>query len=288
MSFATSCFCQKFSNYLICWVEFNLFVKTAMLKQASKEFIVKKYILILLFIISFRLVMALTPQDSLSKLSYHELGEKADYAMKTGQNAKAKLLLNEMLKRQLSMKKPKDSEIGALYYFLGQITQNKNYFLKAIPYIEKALSQEQSKAIPDKRKIISTCYMLGRIALTDRKNKKAINYLEKAKTVLSLQKNKKQDDVNTFFYLAIGYYREKNLTKALENIQKATDLSEEINGLQHSSTASCQGMFAKILYDLKKRQEAITMLKKAHGFFLKTGGKNYPMTKKLASLLKKS
>lgn len=77
------------------------------------------------------------------------------------------------------------------------------------------------------------------------------------------------------------------MAKALENIQKATDLSEMINGSQHSSTASCQGIFARILYDLKKRQEAIVMLKKAYSFFLKSKGNNYPMTKKLALLLKK-
>ena len=226
-------------------------------------------------------------EKKMEKISYCELGKKADRAMKRGQKTKAKLFLEEMLKRQIKEKNSKALEIGTLYYLLGQITQNKNYSLKATPYIEKALSQGQSNVTHSKREVISACYMLGRIALANQKNKKAINHLEEAKKLLLLQKNKKQDDVNTFFYLAIGYHREKNLAKALENIQNATNLSEKINGFQHSSTASCQGVFARILYDLKQQQEAINMLKKAYGFFLKTKGKNYPMTKKLALLLKK-
>lgn len=226
-------------------------------------------------------------EEYITSMSYDELGEKADYAMKTGQNVQAKLLLNEMLKRQLSMENSQASEMGILYYLLGQVTQDKDNFKKAIPYLKEVLKQEKNNEKTDKREIANYCYMLGNIALAYKNNNKAINYLEKTKKIQASQKDKKQDHINTFFYLAIAYYREKNLAKALENIQKATDLSEKINGLEHFSTASCQGMFAKILYDVKKQQEAVIMLKKAHDFFLKTKGENYPMTKKLASLLEK-
>ena len=254
----------------------------------------KKYDLLIVFL--FYICFFVTGNDSLGSnkakedfqtLAYDELGKRTFLAMKAGENKRAESLLNEMLRRQMKMKNPENAELGSIYFYLGQVTHNDDFFIKSESFLNKALTQDKNLTESDKNKIFNCYYILGRMALSQNKNALAIKRLENTKKLFTFQTKKKQEHVNTCFYLAIGYYREKNWQKAIENINKSIDLCKKINGPASVSTASCQAILAKILYGSGKRQEAISLIKNVHAVFLEQRGKENSTTKKLAVLLKK-
>jgi pentatricopeptide repeat protein len=207
--------------------------------------------------------------------------------MQKKQHKNAELYLREMIRRQSLIKSPPPLEVGMLYYMLANATRNKNYYNKARPYLKKVLKQEQERTNPQKIEIASFTLMLGKIALETGRLEQAINDSEKAKDLLIQLKSGKLSMLTVYSQLADAYCRNDQPEKALKYIQYSRDISRQLYGEKSYSTACCISLHAVILYDLKKKKQAITLLEQAHDIFLETREKNDKATINAAKMLAK-
>ena len=181
----------------------------------------RKKIFILLLIASSSLIMALTPQDSLSELSYHDLETRGVAFFLEKKYDKANLFFNEMLKRQNSKENPSKKELGVIYYSLGRIAQGENELNKAILLFEKAANFYKKQTIHDKIEADLYFYM----AVAYYQNKKKEKALECSKKAIILSERTYGPNASFTASCMVSYaimlYNMKYQDKAIEVLKKA-------------------------------------------------------------------
>lgn len=145
-----------------------------------------------------------------------------------------------------------NGQISTLLNISDNYNAAKNY-AEAILYLEKA--ERLAREIDDKEKIIQALMTKGLIAFNKKQLAKAeLNFLEAEK--MAIQINSKQQQMESALQLYSVYKQNKNLAKAINYLEKYSDLKDAIFNEENSQQMA--EMEAK--YENDKKQKEILLL----------------------------
>ncbi|CCQ10602.1 TPR domain protein, putative component of TonB system [Pseudoalteromonas luteoviolacea B = ATCC 29581] len=141
-------------------------------------------------------------------------------------------------------------EVAMMYNFYGFIYYNQNDLSKAIASFEQVIAQD---AIPETL-ALSTTFSLAQLAMANEQYNKVIEYLTDWDAI-----NTKPKPDNYFVLKSQAYYQMKEYSKALENIQLAINLSENLNQIPNENWLVLQ---RALYYSMNQPKNVVLVLEK--------------------------